>query len=171
MRENLIFLALHFIVAKRELSFLDFQRGGGQPLLIRSVCKFHCRHVSSFFIPEKNSHSAHMIRLNYRPSLRERAATTSTSIDAVDLDVLNFKLKRNTSTTSSSRRAGRFRYFGNRRIHQMHPSASDDSVAPVEVNITKTTQMHTDDKPTRSLKTLSIEFRKPDTETAYSDSY
>lgn len=124
---------------------------------------------TSFFTPEKNSHSAHMIRLNYRPSLRERAATTSTTIEAMDLDVLNLKLKRN-MTTTSSRRAGRFRYFSNRRTHQIHPSGSDDSsVAPVEVNITKTTQMHVDDKPTRSLKTLSIEFRMADTEST--DSY
>ncbi|KAE9403005.1 hypothetical protein BT96DRAFT_1017246 [Gymnopus androsaceus JB14] len=100
MRENLIFLALHFIIAK---------------LYANSI----------------------VAMLNYRPSLRQRAGNTaSRSIDAVDLDVL--RLKRN----ASGQRRGRFNYFGNMR-NPMHAS-SDDSVAAVEVNVTKTMQMHVD---------------------------
>lgn len=98
-------------------------------------------YVSSFFDFREITHTVmllHLIRLNYRPSLRERAAKTmSRSIDVIDLD--NLKLKRNTS----GQRWSRFNYFDNTR-NQMHAS-SNDSVVPVEVNVTKMMQMHVED--------------------------
>jgi len=128
MRENLIFLALHFIVAK---------------LYANSI----------------------VAMLNYRPSLRERAGNvTSRSIDAVDLDVL--RLKRHTS----GQRGGRFNYFGSTR-DQLHAS-SDDNVAPVEVNVTKTMQMHVDeiltDEPACNGNSKAMPMGLMDTESAHS---
>ncbi|KIK59983.1 hypothetical protein GYMLUDRAFT_97305 [Collybiopsis luxurians FD-317 M1] len=99
MHENLIFMALHFIIAK---------------LYANSV----------------------VAMLNYRQTLRDRAAlATSRSGDAVDLDAIRLGHERS--------RSGRYNIFsGTRSIGAMIETTSN---VPMEVNVTKTMQMHTDE--------------------------
>ncbi|KAE9403023.1 hypothetical protein BT96DRAFT_936739 [Gymnopus androsaceus JB14] len=105
--------------------------------------------------------------LNNHSSHRQQVEnTTSRSIDAVDLNSLG--LKRN---TSQSQRRGRLNYFSNTR-NQMHASSNDDSIAPVEVNVTKTMQIHVDDslmkESARNGGSKAMPMSLMDTESAHS---
>ncbi|KAE9402395.1 hypothetical protein BT96DRAFT_991198 [Gymnopus androsaceus JB14] len=97
--DNLIFLALHFVIAK---------------LYANSV----------------------VAMLNYRQSLNPTQPTSSRSGNAIDLEVI--RLDRNPAT-----QLGRQLIFPSDSARSQSEPTSN--VAPVEVNVTKTMEMHTDD--------------------------
>ncbi|KAF5365168.1 hypothetical protein D9757_011767 [Collybiopsis confluens] len=75
--------------------------------------------------------------LNYRQSLRDLAAQATSRMDAVDLDLIQL---------GPDRRSGKFSVFrASSRGNRGAALETTNSGGPVEVNVTKTMQIHADD--------------------------
>ncbi|KAF5351406.1 hypothetical protein D9757_012630 [Collybiopsis confluens] len=77
------------------------------------------------------------VQLNYRQSLRDLAAQATSRMDAVDLDLIQL---------GPDRRSGKFSVFrASSRGNRGAALETTNSGGPVEVNVTKTMQIHADD--------------------------